>query len=281
MFQLFLFGFVTLFISSNALDNKCNSDLKANFVYEDLKCTPIYDDAKTCINEYDCSHINSKPSGNCLLRGKLYKPKENPDRASGAEGRCDHAFCTCSESGDFDCIVPSDSCGEWWVPNFVKPDCYLGYELDRCCTSGQICPPFDGNIKCEVNGVTYKEGERFDHPTEKCTQCVCHKGFDGNLVAPFCQKINCTTELLYSKQIRNHCAPLFRSANNCCPSRWICPTEDEIYVPASSQPHKEPQCQFGDRKMHIGDKIQQKVRREVSTCECVTPPYLTCTSKFE
>ncbi|KAF2888122.1 hypothetical protein ILUMI_18051 [Ignelater luminosus] len=281
MFTLSLFGFATLFMLSNAQHNNCNSNLNSNFVYEDLKCAPNYDDSKTCIKEYDCSHINNKPSGNCLLRGKLYNPGETPDAASGASGRCDHAKCTCSENGDFRCRVPSDTCGEWWGPSLLKPGCYFGYELNKCCSSSEICPPFDGNVKCEVNGVTYKEGERFNHPTEKCTQCVCHKGFNGNLVAPFCQKMNCTTELLYSEQIRDHCAPFFRDADSCCPSRWICPAEDQIYVPASSQPPKEPQCQFGNRKMHIGDKIRHKDSWTVTTCECVTPPYLTCTSKVE
>ncbi|KAF2904084.1 hypothetical protein ILUMI_02101 [Ignelater luminosus] len=284
MVTLFLLGFFTSFMYNNAeIHNECNSiNIKTNFVYEDLKCVPTFDDTTSCLKEYDCSHINNKPPGKCLLRGKLYKPGEEPDEASGVEGRCDHAFCTCSEIGDFECAIPSDSCAEFWVPNFVKPGCYLGYELNQCCTSGQICPPFDNNAKCEVNGVVYEEGKRFEHPSFKCIQCICQKGFQGQFLPPFCQRSNCTTELLYSKSIRDYCAPFYTSLDNCCPISWVCPVKDEIYIPAFSEPPLEPQCRFGNRKMRLGEKIEQPATAHTKPvfCECITPPYLTCTYKI-
>jgi len=254
-------------------------------VYHDLRCIPKYaSNGACCPEKYDCSHIYNRPKGTCHFRGKFYKPGEKPDKEDTA-GNCDHSSCKCTENQDFSCIAPSDTCAEFWVPEFIQPGCYLNYELNRCCSNGQKCPPFDDTAKCTVNGVTYKEGQRFEHPHEKCTLCVCGKGFDGKFDESFCQKRNCSTEQRYSKEIDNYCAPVYKDDwDSCCPRKWICPSENGTHIPASTPP-TDPnlQCKFGDKILLIGEKYEDQDRSEVRpqnvTCECVIPPYLTCTVK--
>ncbi|KAF5283894.1 hypothetical protein FQA39_LY04714 [Lamprigera yunnana] len=221
MFPLVLFF---VFATHSALVyGTCTECTISTSVYDDLKCIPKYSDSnKCCPVEYDCSSVYNRPKGSCHLRGKYYTPGNSPLQEDVAS-YCDRAMCTCGKNDAFDCIVASDSCAEFWVPNFIRPGCYLAYEQNRCCHSEQVCPPFNENqTKCKVGDVTYREGERFEHPTKKCTKCVCDKGFDGKLEAPTCLPLNCTAELRFSKQINEHCAPYYLNEDDCCPRNWVC-----------------------------------------------------------
>ncbi|KAF5300912.1 hypothetical protein FQR65_LT09075 [Abscondita terminalis] len=236
----------------------CNDCLISTVVYEDLKCIPKYSDSNKCPIEYDCSHIYNRSKDSCHLRGKFYKPGEMPAEEDIAS-YCEFSTCHCTNNGAFSCVVASDSCAEFWVPDFVKPGCYLSYEQNRCCNAGQKCPPFnETDAKCEVNGIIFKEGQKFEHPQKRCSKCICGKGYNGKFEKPFCEILNCTTELRWSKEINSHCAPLYLNQQDCCPRRWICP----------------PTCTFGSKLMQIGDKYKDGKLE----CECVIPPYLTCKS---
>lgn len=264
--------FVFIVITRFTAHGECNDCSVPTLVYEELKCTPKFSDGISCCPvEYDCSHIYNRTKGTCHLKGKYYKSGEAPDKEAVA-GDCNHATCVCGDKGVFDCIVPSDSCAEFWVPDFVKPGCYLAYEHNRCCHVEQKCPPFS-NVKCKVGDIEYKEGEKFKHPTKKCTSCICEKGFNGKFEQPLCQTRNCTTELLNSDKIQKYCAPRYLNADDCCPRSWICPSLDGTYIPASTPPTAStPQCKFGDKLMYIGEIYQH----QRNTCKCVIPPYLTC-----
>ncbi|KAK4884310.1 hypothetical protein RN001_000581 [Aquatica leii] len=268
--------FLSLILSSYALltNGKCTECLIPTLVYEDLNCTPKYSDSNQCCPlEYDCSNIYNRPKDTCHLRGKFYQPGDIPNKEDVA-GFCEHALCECGQKGIFKCIVASDSCAEFWVPNFIKPGCYLTHEQNRCCHVDQKCPPFDEDAaKCEVEDKLYKEGEKFEHPSKKCTKCICNKGFTGKLDNSFCQRHNCTTELLWSESINNYCAPAYLRWEDCCPRKWICPLETGTYaLPSTLPPADSPKCKFGDKTMVLGEKYTH----ERQTCECIIPPYLTC-----
>lgn len=79
---------------------------------------------------------------------------------------------------------------------------------------------------CEVDGTSYKEGERF-YPKNACTVCVCQKGFNGTLSAPFCQKQICGVQLSKSEELEKYCAPIYYNRKDdttklCCPDSYIC-----------------------------------------------------------
>lgn len=261
-------------LTNGECDEGCSTP---TLIYDDLKCIPeFYPPNNCCPTQYDCSHIYNRPDGTCHLRGKFYKPGDKAD-AEDTKGNC-HRECRCDESLEFKCPLLMDGCPESWTGRWPEPGCYLTYELNRCCAAGQICPPFENTIQCDVDGETHKEGEKFSHPKQKCTSCVCHKGFDGKLERPFCQKNNCTTEIENSKHIDNYCAPLYRNSDSCCPDKWVCPTEVGSYIPASARSiASNLHCTFGEKYMAIGEKYEHEDDGKVS-CECIIPPYLTCTA---
>ncbi|KAB0803641.1 hypothetical protein PPYR_00611 [Photinus pyralis] len=248
---------------------ECNSP---TLLYHELKCTPTFsDDNKCCPLEYDCSNIYNRPEGTCHLMGKYYKPGEKPAEEDVASD-CRFPFCTCEENGLFNCKLPSDSCAEYWLPVLKEPGCYLTYKHNLCCSVDQKCPPFsETDGKCEVGETTYKEGQRFSHPTKKCASCICDKSFNGSF-DHLCQLRNCSSELKHSKEIHNYCAPYYFHSDDCCPHSWICPSEGGIFLPPPTSPLLDTQCRFGTYAMSIGEKY----RFENTTCECLIPPFLTC-----
>lgn len=263
----------TLFVVTRfSVNGECNECSVPTLVYEDLQCIPKFSASNPCCPiEYDCSHFYNRLKGTCYLKGKYYKAGEQPDEEDVASD-CSHAKCTCRDNGLFSCVVPSDSCAEFWVPDFIKPGCYLAYEQNRCCHVEQKCPPFS-DVKCEVGKTVHREGERFRHPTKKCVNCICDKSFNGKLDQPLCQTVNCTTATLHSDKIQKYCAPRYLNPEDCCPRSWLCPSDEGEYVPASTPPSSStPQCKFGDRLMYVGEKYLH----DRMICKCEIPPYLTC-----
>ncbi|KYB29503.1 hypothetical protein TcasGA2_TC031013 [Tribolium castaneum] len=122
-----------------------------------------------------------------------------------------------------------------WLGTPIKKGCYRKYSLEHCCSVGEICPPFDEETKCIVDGREYKEGDQF-YPKNTCFNCVCQKGFNGKFEEPFCRRTWCG-EQLGSAGIHSQdsCVPYYRvntSTNSdkvlCCPNGWICPDGSEI-----------------------------------------------------
>lgn len=104
----------------------------------------------------------------------------------------------------------------------VHPGCLPKYNLNGCCNVGSICPPFTNITTCLVGGKIYYEGQLFyNHDATK--KCLCQKGFKGLFEDPFCIDVRpqCAPEILYSKDIENHCAPVF-FLNEDCPFEFIC-----------------------------------------------------------
>lgn len=261
----------------------CQENCKSTLIYEDLKCKPIY--AKTgdcCPVKYDCSHIEKRPANKCHLRGVFYEAGAIIDDDL-IYGNC-HVNCHCQESTEFNCAVLD--CPEW-LGSRPRPGCYLKQELGKCCAVGEICEPYPEDLaKCEVEDKEYKEGEQFPSPNSNCMECVCQKGFKGKFEEPFCKKSNCSAEIRHSNDIRENCAPAYMNIGDCCPWDWICPEESDV-IEVSTIPKKVGiglQCKFGKKILNIGDKMDRtKIMTEYekyeTKCECIVPPFLTCTKK--
>lgn len=84
--------------------------------------------------------------------------------------------------------------------------------------------------KCEVDGKTFYEGQRFDPPGEQCKTCICQEGFDGKYEAPFCEPVTCTSELLQPVDFRKFCAPVYYGSGSCCPIQWQCSKDKVLHV---------------------------------------------------
>ncbi|XP_017772266.1 PREDICTED: uncharacterized protein LOC108559472 [Nicrophorus vespilloides] len=108
---------------------------------------------------------------------------------------------------------------------FQRPDegCYLAYTLDKCCSSKQICEPFDNIATCEVNGEIYREGQyisEFNY-LGKCLNCICQKNFTGEFVEPFCERKKCNIEVT-EDPISDKSAPVYHNnLDPCCPIELI------------------------------------------------------------
>lgn len=87
-----------------------------------------------------------------------------------------------------------------------------------------ICPlaPFDNVAKCEVNGETFRDGQRFSAPGKEQLNCICKPNFDGKFIEPFCRPLKCGLELHASRSISNKCAPVFYGSTGVCPIQWNC-----------------------------------------------------------
>lgn len=76
----------------------------------------------------------------------------------------------------------------------------------------------DDIATCEIEGKTYKEGEKF-YLKESCDVCVCDKGFKKE--APFCKPVKCSLEALRAQELADHAAAVYLKGDTCCPSTWI------------------------------------------------------------
>ncbi|RZC39356.1 uncharacterized protein BDFB_013967 [Asbolus verrucosus] len=237
-------------------------------LYEDLGCTPQYEESKLCPVKYSCQGLEESDKY-CYFRGKAYANQEIVDE-SLSDPSCDRG-CFCDSYGgrsSFVCAVLD--CPAWLgVPTTLG--CYRKYSLNECCSTGEVCPPFDNVEKCVVDGTEYKEGEHF-FPNNTCLICICQKGFNGKLEEPFCRRWNCGVQLKRSgENLKKFCAPWYDNSRDvlCCPYKWICLTEET--------------CKFGEKSLKVGQKFEKfsvddgfgKIVDKVE-CECIIPPLVTC-----
>ncbi|XP_017782885.1 PREDICTED: uncharacterized protein LOC108567123 [Nicrophorus vespilloides] len=255
--------------------DSCN---KNSLIYEDLKCKPIFDDAHpTCPSSYDCSHLEQVPDGKCLYHGKLYNTHENLP-ADETYADCNVA-CTCIGTSKVRCAILD--CPEW-LGSWPLPGCSLKYELGKCCAIGNICPNSKNLHKCVVDGKEYLEGQKFDHPKEKCTTCVCDKKFKDDLGA-ICRKDTCSAEIRSGDKISKYYAAVYGGKDHCCPFEWIPRTGKEKIV-KSTKPSGSLKCKFHGESLNLGDKfeeveIKSNYERIELKCECSLPPFVTCVRK--
>ncbi|KAF2902769.1 hypothetical protein ILUMI_03414 [Ignelater luminosus] len=167
-----------------------------------------------------------------------------------------------------------------WLGKLAKPGCHLTYELDKCCSVGELCPPF--NTKCEVDGMVYYKGQRFNPKSPNCLNCICQDGFQGKYVEPFCKKHECIEEVAYQNEIKAFCAPSYTSKDACCPYTWICPENDNIVPGKVPSKYSGLKCKFGKDTLNIGDNFSRTSKYNGKLfCECRIPPFLTCTQNYQ
>jgi len=272
---------ISILLSVLAITQANECDKIGTLLYEDLGCIPQIDEATNCPTKYDCGTL-ARNGDSCKLGGRSYTVGQRIDKELTAP--CNVA-CFCGELSNeekqiqcavVDCFFgPRD-------PN--KKDCYPTYKLGDCCQSGEICPPFDNITKCEVDGTTYMEGQKF-WPKGMCMDCVCDKGFDGKFEAPFCKRTMCNAEIRHADDIKKNCAPVyFVKADDalCCPSAYICPSDEDVYTTRKDKATHNNVCKYGDKEVNAEQQIERKLDqwgkvRDVK-CVCDLPPFLTCTA---
>ncbi|XP_076275168.1 uncharacterized protein LOC143206486 [Rhynchophorus ferrugineus] len=164
----------------------------------------------------------------------------------------------------------------------LKPGCYFKYKTGVCCATGRLCEDESSTKTCEVEGKTYKIGQRF-YPKNRCLTCVCHKDFDGTYDEKTCALQNCASELTNAEKIRDKCAPVYlRSGKGetalCWPREWACPDSDKFEI--INQETSTESCIFGWQTVPLGHGFRKTLYKHNGNrkivCECSLPPLLTC-----
>ncbi|XP_054268749.1 kielin/chordin-like protein [Macrosteles quadrilineatus] len=253
--------------------------------YKEIGCKPAKMGSDGCPLSYDCSTINQRASSKCHFKGKEYEQgfqlKETEDVCI-VECRCAGSFPDNKMS--FTCV--NIECPELFIGP-PPPGCYRTYENGKCCHVDQIClsdqSPEQKAARpvCKYNNQQFQIGQKFYPEDEPCFQCICQAGFNGTLVEPFCKKVNCNLELHYGGRIAEGCVPVYYGDNDCCPIGWRCPEKSDSVVSgvtakgSSQAPNSELQCQFGDVKMQVGDKLSASRDWPNTECLCRVPPHCT------
>ncbi|XP_068903578.1 uncharacterized protein [Tenebrio molitor] len=267
---------IFLTVITSLLGEGC--DKNGIIIYEDLGCTPHYDEGNDCPSKYTCEGLEPS-STSCYFQGKAYQdgePVEDDLLSRSCNVGC---FCSVEEKPGFVCAILD--CPEWLGVR-IEPGCYRNYTLENCCSVGEICPPFDQIEKCVVDGEEYREGEMF-YVEKSCLNCVCRKGFKGKFEEPFCTRRKCGQQLRYADKIERHCAPFYGvdSDNDvvCCPEGWICSDGTE----GGESEAEADSCKFGEMSFKVGQEFEKfmfadnygKTHEKVK-CKCVTPPLMKC-----
>ncbi|XP_071439076.1 uncharacterized protein [Hetaerina americana] len=265
---------------------KCFNNGMMNY-YKELNCRPVYGNEPCCPIRYDCSILLGRRTDRCYYHGIEYKLKS--EIPMSALHKC-LANCKCYPNGNsakFDCAIVE--CPEDLIPP-TDETCRPKYSKDSCCSTSTICIKNQTDawtqklFKCELEGRTYYEGERFA-PEGKCKTCYCEQGYDGSTNGPWCEDISCNMELRAGSMISNGCAPVFYSPYGmCCPMEWQCPSEKDVVMQDSYSKmdsglglKDNDGCFFGNQSLSLHDKVL--IKESKTECTCILPPHVTCIMK--
>uniref|UniRef100_A0A6M2DUC5 Putative conserved secreted protein n=1 Tax=Xenopsylla cheopis TaxID=163159 RepID=A0A6M2DUC5_XENCH len=246
--------------------------------YDELKCKPVTKPGACCPERYDCTHIDQRDAAKCYIGGQEYRSRQ--PIADDIVGHDCSTGCSCREAGGKSKI----NCANIECPEFLgprpDPKCILQYKIDSCCSHKTVCDEQEkaALATCQLDGKTYREGERMYPKSNKCKKCVCGKDFKGELVEPFCKTFSCGIEIHYMDRLRNGCVPTYYGTDGCCPIAWRCPVDkDSVVAVPSNKASSDPsmQCQFGPHSMRLGDTLSPG-DEPCTTCTCSTPPMVTC-----
>lgn len=79
--------------------------------------------------------------------------------------------------------------------------------------------------KCELEGKTYKEGEKIYPENSSCHTCLCTKGFNSSVPIESnkdCKKVDCGIELRNLNRLQSGCVPIYYGKSDCCPIDFRC-----------------------------------------------------------
>ncbi|XP_017773087.1 PREDICTED: kielin/chordin-like protein [Nicrophorus vespilloides] len=261
-----------LFAITIKANSNC-SQVTGRFLYDEIKCKPNLD-KNGCPESYNCSDYHI-PKDGCLFEGHVYKDGQI------LNGTRPCRQCTCNiknNTSSVSCYKPCQFRGG--IGPVIPRGCYAGHILNSCCRKIE-CPTASTPV-CVSNDRTYYPGQYFQ-PCRTCMDCVCQQGFQGELVEPFCRKMRCDVEILYSKQIVDNCAPLYcRHSPLCCPKDFICPSSCRVEnIIRSNKTSNEEKCKFGTQSFSVGDTLDlldlnANSSRLIAYCACTLPPLLTC-----
>ncbi|XP_045473107.1 uncharacterized protein LOC123679720 [Harmonia axyridis] len=230
-----------------------------NFFYKEIGCVE-YDKN----GAFHCPEYPSK-NGSCRFLNQYVPSGEKIDQEL-LKGSC-IPECICGEDGHF--ICPGTDCGL-----LSKEGCHSRNSLDTCCPEGLVCG--DDIAKCEVEGKTYKEGEKF-YLEKSCEVCVCDKGFKKG--SPFCRPRKCNLEINRLYELADHDAPVYLKDDICCPTTWIKNEGEDELITIIADLGKEA-CKFGTRDIIMGQGFRRNISRfgtEMTVkCLCNTPPFVIC-----
>ncbi|XP_012257482.2 kielin/chordin-like protein [Athalia rosae] len=252
----------------------------------DLKCVPTYGpDDDCCPIKYNCDHLKGRAIDKCYFKGHVYEIGETLKPGDGKP--CDIG-CHCNAgwngtSAHFSCAIVD-------CFNRPEPGCYLEENHDQCCPGPKVCPATRENlVKCEVDGKTYLQGQRFTPASDPTKSCICSEGYKGVNVAPFCrdpEPFNCDTELHQATDIYENCVPTFYNSQNPatdCNYASRCQNEKDRVIPGNqtgtpAESDPSDTCTFGRLKMNIGDQLNQGTwwSSVCVRCICEIPPLPTC-----
>ncbi|XP_049801006.1 uncharacterized protein LOC126236028 [Schistocerca nitens] len=279
--------------AADARATRCRVEDCPNFrairYYEELGCVPSDGSRECCPSRFDCSTLLSLDKTKCYYKGKTYEP--GVETGEELDFKCIPS-CECSSDTDgtnggesafncygYDCVLLG-------VPLGREAECYQTDNLDGCCPTGVRCvndteiPP----TECSYKGKTYFEDQKIDGTSSECKLCICQKGFDGTLDGPWCRRQTCEYSLDHRASELRGCAPVFREGENCCASRFHCPSADDSVVRHSESTTQNEvtgdQCSFGEHRLNIGDELVVGSSHCVR-CRCDVPPFIACTETSE
>ncbi|XP_063982087.1 uncharacterized protein LOC135165078 [Diachasmimorpha longicaudata] len=258
-------------------DKDCPGPLK---FYREIGCNPVYDSSDDkCAAKFECKSIDNRSPDKCYFGGKETNVGEglsDEDRAP-----CDH--CTCAKRGNhagFVCAIV-----DCYHPN-PRPGCYQQRNATQCCPGFTlICPNDPRDIPtCEVDGKVYKDGEYFQPSSEPNKRCFCGPGYKGQNIAPFCiskARVECRTELRYSREVAGRCAPVYeadQSPQTSCTTKFRCQTPNDRVLRIDGPKPEGVSCKFGDLSMNYGDELSigDDANAKCVKCRCEVSPTPTC-----
>ncbi|XP_043213549.1 kielin/chordin-like protein isoform X2 [Amphibalanus amphitrite] len=271
-------------------DSHCDRRLCPWSLYEhytEKGCEPVYDNDACCPTSFECPVLRQLGLEKCKYRGREYSHGDLVPEASELDPCKQSCRCvsTRQSGAHIDCAEVDCPAHVW---NQISAGCVPFYLPDRCCPvsvqcsrrrrrSTSVLPPSQ-EVVCEVDGVTYLRGQEVPLlPDLDCVRCVCD-GVLGRRGTVRCHRVQCPNA--HSELTERGCVPVY-SRGQCCPVDWKCP---EDLSPEIRQPVEliiigrmlsdEEVCTFGSHRVARGFSLRLNDR--CTTCECVTPPTLTC-----
>jgi len=202
-------------------------------------CVPITREGECCPSSWDCStwekRLDNKDKcfavSAAFPSGKFYADGENID-ASTEDGCTRGCFCALNGEGEAEMVCAEVDCA---MPRDIDNPgrCVAQYRsIDSCCAADFKCDAEQDSLgSCNVDGRSYKFGEKMYPKKNPCLVCLCQEGWDGTLDAPYCKEADC--ELYRSTQLAAGCQPIYRE-DVCCPIDWICPGDQALETPRSA-----------------------------------------------
>ncbi|XP_063698327.1 uncharacterized protein LOC134829248 [Culicoides brevitarsis] len=276
--KIFLVSFVCLFVGTFATQD-CDVSKCEGFqtLYKELGCKAVVKEGSCCPVKYECPDFTARNKDKCHLNGQEFDV--NSELPKALTDKLCVPYCHCVKH---DPEAPAKlDCGHYDCPEYFSglsdPSCVLTYDLDGCCSSGQLCgkEAQEKAAKCYLEGKEYMEGQKM---YAEDFSCVCTSSFDNSTLVnnPNCKASACGFEMHYAPKLQKGCVPIYYANNQACPIDWKCPNaeKDQVLKKSLSANDETEHCTFGSLKVAVGDEAATESKE--TTCKCVVPPFVEC-----